>query len=903
MSSLLNSDLNHPPSPDFDLQSSDYDNYLAFSLRTQPSSKRRRTSGRVRKPAVDRITALPESLLLHLLSFLPIEDAIKTQVLSKRWQYLWTYSTSLVFRDSSDFDSSDKSFVEFVDKTIVLCTCSKLKKFGVRFPYEPDYASNVHLWIRFATGRGTEELQLDFDLSDLYEDDSYLLPQHLYTNSSLKALQFSMCNVMPKVVVCWNSLKKLTIGYAKLSEDVIQKILAGSPVLEILELYYFYGFNSLRVSNASVKKLILRDVWEHEEQEVEEEYQIDGYHSVIEISAPHLHLLEISGSLGDKIYRLGNVSSLVDAILNFHKRIDSDDSNDYERYSNMLGGLLQSLLHVKKMTLGTWAIEYFWDKFPGLRNFDEEHYWTSKYSLVLKPCSFAIPAHLLFFTEEYSVRTMNHEVDHPGQKLIGSSSGEAEEEEEKENKDRDDEEGKVEEKGMLPPPKRPRNQCLDRISALHDSLILHILSFLPMEDVVRTGTLSKRWEYLWTGASTLVFKRKEFDLNNIDRFATFVNRTLLLCTCSNIKKFVLQFMHHPDDECFPPDTNLWIRFTTQNNVEELYLRFGGFTEVHRLPQHLFTNSTLRILSASNCIIAPGGGISWRFLKSLTFEYAEFSDGALAKILLGCPVLEFLKIHMFSGARRMDINSASLKMLVVHFCMIENDEYAAVEISAPNLQVLELGDVWPRTFRIVNVSSLVRAELNFSGGEFSDDHENMHNQLLELLERLKHVKQLHLGDWSIQVLSVGELKGLPSPKSTCKVLTIKSHIMKWDFPGILSLLRGLPDLEKLVVDLTSCKYKELFIFCKKFLDSCNSDGEDPWTSHKSSFFQFMHLTTVEIVGFKELQEGFQLPLVQFLLQNAVVLEKMVIKIGKSDDVILLPYITFGVKRAFLWKQSS
>ncbi|KAE9461768.1 hypothetical protein C3L33_06315, partial [Rhododendron williamsianum] len=220
MSSLLNSDLNHPPSPDFDLQSSDYDNYLAFSLRTQPSSKRRRTSGRVRKPAVDRITALPS-----------------------------LYS-STSYPSYPSKTPSKPSFVEFVDKTIVLCTCSKLKKFGVRFPYQPDYASNVHLWIRFATGRGTEELQLDFDLSDLYEDDSYLLPQHLYTNSSLKALQFSMCNVMPKVVVCWNSLKKLTIGYAKLSEDVIQKILAGSPVLEILELYYFYGFNSLRVSNA-----------------------------------------------------------------------------------------------------------------------------------------------------------------------------------------------------------------------------------------------------------------------------------------------------------------------------------------------------------------------------------------------------------------------------------------------------------------------------------------------------------------------------------------------------------------------------------------------------------------------------------------------------------------------------
>lgn len=130
---------------------------------------------------------------------------------------------------------------------------------------------------------------------------------------------------------------------------------------------------------------------------------------------------------------------------------------------------------------------------------------------------------------------------------------------------------------MMPPPKRPKNQCLDRISALHDSLILHILSFLPMEDVVRTGTLSKRWGYLWTCVSTLVFKRDEFDLNHIDKFVAFVNHTLLLCTCSNIKKFVLEFRHHPDHECFPPGYEPLDTLCFATNVEELYLRFGGFT--------------------------------------------------------------------------------------------------------------------------------------------------------------------------------------------------------------------------------------------------------------------------------------------------------------------------------------
>uniref|UniRef100_A0A803R4K9 F-box domain-containing protein n=1 Tax=Cannabis sativa TaxID=3483 RepID=A0A803R4K9_CANSA len=37
----------------------------------------------------------------------------------------------------------------------------------------------------------------------------------------------------------------------------------------------------------------------------------------------------------------------------------------------------------------------------------------------------------------------------------------------------------------------------DRISKLPDSVIIHILSFLPTEDVVQTCILSKRWKLIW----------------------------------------------------------------------------------------------------------------------------------------------------------------------------------------------------------------------------------------------------------------------------------------------------------------------------------------------------------------------------------------------------------------------
>ncbi|XP_059281195.1 putative F-box/LRR-repeat protein At3g18150 [Lycium ferocissimum] len=63
----------------------------------------------------DRISELPESLLVQILSLLRIHDAIKTCILSKRWRYLWTSLDNFMFH-SEDFLKTENSpsFVEHV---------------------------------------------------------------------------------------------------------------------------------------------------------------------------------------------------------------------------------------------------------------------------------------------------------------------------------------------------------------------------------------------------------------------------------------------------------------------------------------------------------------------------------------------------------------------------------------------------------------------------------------------------------------------------------------------------------------------------------------------------------------------------------------------------------------------
>ncbi|KAM7530712.1 hypothetical protein LguiB_034122 [Lonicera macranthoides] len=437
----------------------------------------------------------------------------------------------------------------------------------------------------------------------------------------------------------------------------------------------------------------------------------------------------------------------------------------------------------------------------------------------------------------------------------------------------------------------PKTLTLDRISALPDSILLHILSFLPIERAIATGVLSKRWQYLWTYTPNLHF-RNPWRTSHNSEFVRFVDKTLIQCGGAKVDRFLVDFNY---DSRFCFTLNLWIRFAVKNNVHELsLLLFSGllsyrycYCDHYLLPQHLYKNFSLTKLSLSACDVSPKGRISWKSLRSLSIGCMKLSDDVMQKILSGCPVLESLELNEFYGIDKLNITSPTVKKLVVRDYYGKNviteehsdeeiEEYEpndeirnlVLEIWGPNLQSLHfLGSFSQNKCRLMNVESLVEANVNFNLVKIGENyHEAYREMLSELLGKLHHVQSLTIGTWCIQVLSTLEKVGRPSPLSKRKTLTLDTRIKRQDLFGITNLLASSPELKTLILNMNPHYKSEL---CSR-IDLLHGISDQKRVFNCLA----LNLKLVKIVNFGQGHREFEL--LRFLLENAKVLEKMIIQ---------------------------
>lgn len=240
---------------------------------------------------VDRISNLPDALILQIFSFLSTKQAVATSVLSKKWVRLWTLVPALNLQDSDicSFDDDDQQsklrFVHIIYRSLLLNKAGYVEKLRLRC--HQDYGQPfISTWICSAMERGLQHV-------DINVSRKTKLPGGLFSMKTLKILKLlggSMVDVIP-VSVCLPNLKILHLLWVKYSNvKSISRLISGCLNLEDLRVEVDVGVENPVDFNISIHTLNSLSLT------LENCYVLPNREIRVEINTPSLKNLKLSFS-------------------------------------------------------------------------------------------------------------------------------------------------------------------------------------------------------------------------------------------------------------------------------------------------------------------------------------------------------------------------------------------------------------------------------------------------------------------------------------------------------------------------------------------------------------------------------------------------------------------------------
>ncbi|OMO98540.1 hypothetical protein COLO4_13818 [Corchorus olitorius] len=123
----------------------------------------------------DRISALPDEVLVAILSRIPMEEAVRSSVLSRRWKKLWTLCSRL------DLDASKRLLKLLKQRKAVIEREMNSEKIWVRICKNLSHMERIDYinWVNHILEscshnnnlQAMDEFKVRFDLNDSYRDD------------------------------------------------------------------------------------------------------------------------------------------------------------------------------------------------------------------------------------------------------------------------------------------------------------------------------------------------------------------------------------------------------------------------------------------------------------------------------------------------------------------------------------------------------------------------------------------------------------------------------------------------------------------------------------------------------------------------------------------------------------
>ncbi|CAA0816249.1 Unknown protein [Striga hermonthica] len=180
--------------------------------------------------SIDMLSALPDEILSHILSFLSFKTSVSTSTLAARWRRLWAYAPNIQFTEDS-VPCSISERTNFLRKlTNIVSQCESHGVNTLRFNMFYFDEHEVEACLESAFARNVKIVDLTFPYY------IHSMSPCIFTSKTLVDLRIKHLHIeMNEGAVCLPALKRLRLDYVRLGCS-LESLISGCPVLEDLTL-------------------------------------------------------------------------------------------------------------------------------------------------------------------------------------------------------------------------------------------------------------------------------------------------------------------------------------------------------------------------------------------------------------------------------------------------------------------------------------------------------------------------------------------------------------------------------------------------------------------------------------------------------------------------------------------
>ncbi|XP_013730364.1 FBD-associated F-box protein At5g18780-like [Brassica napus] len=255
----------------------------------------------------------------------------------------------------------------------------------------------------------------------------------------------------------------------------------------------------------------------------------------------------------------------------------------------------------------------------------------------------------------------------------------------------------------------------DRISMLPESLLCHILTFLPTKESVRTSVLSSRWRDIWLWVPRLDLDQSDFSEENT--CVSFIDKFLNFRGESYLRGFKLNTDRNDDDEGPSVEEACLMRVVNKCKIQHFEIKnYFGFCYLEMSLVFSMCDTLVSLKLSFVMMSDYDQSCSLPCLKTLHLEKVVFQSDEVAEALISSsPVLKDLKMSQseYDSVQVLRVRSKSLKSFTLERAdpdRVENS-LETVVMDTPSLEYLNLINYQYTSFQIVSMSESVKFDID------------------------------------------------------------------------------------------------------------------------------------------------------------------------------------------------